>query len=69
MTQSGPGGMGSGGYCVCMSCGKKVPHRQAVPCMEERCPDCGRVMVREGSEHHRAALEAKSRKKKAAEER
>ncbi len=51
-----PGGMGAGGNCICMACGTKVPHRPGVPCREERCPKCGRVMLREGSSHHMAAL-------------
>jgi len=59
----GVGGMGSGGSCVCVACGEKVPHRPGTPCMEERCPKCGKVMFREGSAHHQAALE-KMRSKK-----
>lgn len=58
----GPGGMGSGGFCICLGCGTKVAHEQGVPCMQERCPKCGKAMVREGSAHHLAALEAKMRK-------
>ncbi len=49
-------GMGWGGHCVCVRCGTRVPHRQGVPCREERCPSCGRVMLREGSEHHQTWL-------------
>jgi len=30
--------------------------------MEERCPKCGKVMLREGSEHYRAAMEKKRSK-------
>lgn len=47
--QGGRGGRGRGpgGFCVCPSCGKKVSHRQGVPCVEMRCPDCGTALVRE----------------------
>jgi NAD-dependent SIR2 family protein deacetylase len=53
------GGMGSGGYCVCVQCGVRVPHRRGVPCLDERCPKCGRALLREGSEHHRRATSPK----------
>ncbi len=55
-------GMGSGGYCICATCGTRVPHRRGVPCREERCPKCGKVMLREGSEHHQAWLEKQKKK-------
>jgi len=51
------GGMGAGGDCICLACGTKVPHRPGVPCREERCPGCGRAMLRENSPHHQAAIE------------
>jgi NAD-dependent SIR2 family protein deacetylase len=53
------GGMGSGGYCVCVQCGVRVPHRRGVPCLDERCPKCGRALLREGGEHHRRATSPK----------
>ncbi|HHT78436.1 MAG TPA: DUF5320 domain-containing protein [Actinobacteria bacterium] len=40
-------GAGIGGYCVCPSCGEKVPHQQGVPCSQTECPKCGTVMTRE----------------------
>ncbi len=49
--------MGSGGFCVCLRCGRREPHKVGVPCMKVRCPDCSAVMVREGSEHHQEAVE------------
>ena len=52
--------MGSGGWCVCVACGHRQPHRPGVPCREEKCPSCGRVMLREGSPHHRQALTRRS---------
>ncbi len=48
----GCGGMGADGFCVCPKCGKRFPHQQGVPCLEERCRDCGVALVREGSAHH-----------------
>ena len=50
------GGMGRGsgarGRCVCPKCGRTEEHVPGVPCMQERCPDCGAAMLREGSPHH-----------------
>ena len=40
-------GMGSGGNCVCMRCGKKIPHERGVPCIDVSCPNCGASMTRE----------------------
>ena len=38
---------GPGGFCVCPKCGFKKPHEAGVPCRDERCPQCGAVMMRE----------------------
>lgn len=46
------GGMGAGGFCVCPKCGLRTAHQPGVPCMQERCPDCGVALIREGSPHH-----------------
>ena len=49
----GPGRMGGGqaagpgGYCVCPSCGHKVPHQVGQPCYDVKCPQCGTAMTRE----------------------
>lgn len=45
--------MGGGGSCLCPKCGLRVPHAAGRPCLQERCPECGAAMVREGSPHHR----------------
>jgi len=44
--------MGSAGNCICPKCGHKTSHRRSVPCQEEKCPECGSKMLREGSYHH-----------------
>ena len=40
------GGQGMGGYCVCLNCNEKVPHKPGQPCYEEKCPKCGSAMTR-----------------------
>ena len=48
----GPGGSGAGqgaGFtdvCVCPACGAKAPHERGIPCLEVKCPQCGKSMVR-----------------------
>ncbi|MBN1446586.1 MAG: DUF134 domain-containing protein [Bacteroidetes bacterium] len=54
--------MGRGGNCICPKCGKSVPHPQGVPCREMRCPDCGKVLLREGSDHHQQLEEKRKGK-------
>ena len=43
--------MGAGGFCICPKCETKLPHLDGVRCQDERCPQCGAKMLREGSEH------------------
>ncbi len=38
--------MGSGGACVCPSCGKQTVHQRGAPCNQIKCPDCGAMMTR-----------------------
>jgi hypothetical protein len=53
---TGGGGMGAAGSCVCPKCDGRFPHQPGMPCMEERCPECGVALVREGSPHHQQIL-------------
>ncbi|MBN1621493.1 MAG: hypothetical protein JW871_02760 [Endomicrobiales bacterium] len=39
-------GSGPGGYCVCPSCGNRVPHQVGVPCYSVNCPNCGERMAK-----------------------
>jgi len=41
------GGMRTGGYCVCPSCGYKEEHQAGTPCFEKKCPECNTDLVRE----------------------
>ncbi|MCB2203357.1 DUF134 domain-containing protein [bacterium] len=56
--------MGHDGNCICVSCGHKKAHEAGHPCREERCPSCGKAMLREGSAHHKAFLEKQQGKQK-----
>lgn len=56
--------MGSGGYCVCPKCGDKTLHHRGVPCQEERCPNCGGKLLREGSDHHQLFQQKQEEKRK-----
>lgn len=40
-------GSGPGGYCVCPSCGHKIPHSRLAPCNQRKCPKCGTTMTKE----------------------
>ena len=39
-------GLGTGGSCVCPSCGNSIPHDRGVPCTQINCPKCGSKMTR-----------------------
>ena len=52
----GGGGMGAAGFCICPKCGRRTAHQPGVPCVQERCSECGVALVREGSPHHQAIL-------------
>jgi predicted amidophosphoribosyltransferase len=55
-------GIGPNGFCVCPKCEVKIPHRAGTPCRDEKCPNCGAKMVREGSYHHQLIEEKKKKK-------
>ena len=42
-----PSGLGTGGECVCPSCGYTMPHQRNVKCNEQTCPKCGAKMIRQ----------------------
>ena len=60
--------MGIGGTCICPTCEEKFPHRRGVRCQDERCPHCGKKLLREGSRHHKLWLEKKNSREAAASE-
>ena len=41
------GAFGTGGFCVCAKCSKKIPHKQGEKCTTIKCTDCGHTMIRE----------------------
>jgi hypothetical protein len=56
------GGMGAGGTCICVACGHREAHRPGAPCRRQRCPRCGKAMLREGSAHHAEYLRKRSKR-------
>ena len=40
-------GAGPAGFCMCPSCGEKVPHTIGSPCYQMACPKCGAKLMRE----------------------
>jgi hypothetical protein len=61
MPQSRRHDMGAGGNCICPRCDHRIPHTRGVACQEERCPECGTKMLREGSHHHRLLEEKRAK--------
>ena len=41
-------GAGLSNSCICPDCGEKAPHQRGIPCFEQKCPKCGKTMIREG---------------------
>jgi NAD-dependent SIR2 family protein deacetylase len=50
-------GMGPSGSCVCVKCGYSAPKQRGVPCMDLKCPSCGAVLLRKGSDHYNEAVD------------
>ncbi len=44
-------------YCICVHCHTRIPHQEGMPCRQNKCPNCGKPMMREGSYHHRLYME------------
>ncbi|TCD47451.1 DUF134 domain-containing protein [Chlorobium sp. N1] len=44
----GSGPASDPGVCVCLHCSYRSAHHSGTPCRTERCPHCGRPLVREG---------------------
>ena len=53
---------GPEGFCICLRCGRREAHEPGIPCRNRKCPQCGAILIREGSEHHRAHLDRIARK-------
>ena len=50
------GGMGAVGNCVCVKCGYTTAKKPGIPCLQEKCPHCGSVLMREGGKHYQQAV-------------
>ena len=50
------------GNCICINCGTTVPHKSGNPCREQKCPKCGRAMLRENGYHHQLYLQKMGKK-------
>lgn len=68
MNNKHSGSMGSGGNCECPKCGYTIAHQSGVPCREERCPECGAKMLRQGSFHHQKLEEKRSKNQRESQE-
>jgi len=55
--------MGRGGNCYCPKCNYTAPHKRGVPCQEERCPNCGTKLIREGSYHDELIKQRRNKRK------
>lgn len=55
-------GLGNRGNCICPKCSYKIEHQPGNPCKQQKCPQCGSGMLREGGHHHQLLLEKKKGK-------
>ena len=44
------------GNCICVYCNLQLTKTEGKPCRENKCPQCGKQMMREGSYHHQLYL-------------
>ncbi len=42
--------------CICVHCDTRIPHAKGKPCRENKCPQCGKKMLRQGGYHHQLYL-------------
>ncbi len=42
--------------CICVHCDTRIPHVKGKPCRENKCPQCGKIMLRQGGYHHQLYL-------------
>lgn len=40
------------GFCICVHCNIKIPHKKGQPCRAMFCNTCGKKLMREGNYHH-----------------
>jgi predicted DNA-binding protein (UPF0251 family)/DNA-directed RNA polymerase subunit RPC12/RpoP len=50
------------GFCICLDCNTKIPHRPGIPCRESLCPNCGKNMIRVNSYHQQLYINKKGKK-------
>ena len=53
---SGKEGSGPSGQCVCVKCNYTSPKKRGAPCMDEKCPHCGAVLLRKDGAHYKKAV-------------
>jgi len=46
---------GMSDHCICIKCSYTSIKKRGIPCMEEKCPTCGAVLLREGGYHYQKA--------------
>jgi predicted Fe-Mo cluster-binding NifX family protein len=42
-----PGSAATQGICVCPQCGHQQPHERGIPCMQNKCAQCGTFLTRQ----------------------